>query len=88
MELMGILPDVTGSGKSKMAVYKLVLSICRLVDEIKRRFQWKTLCLRCPVTQGKYGDNLNQTGSGKSNIAAFKPEILISQLLDEIETKF
>jgi len=42
-ELMGILPDVTGSGKSKMAVYKLVLSIYRLVDEIERRFQQKTL---------------------------------------------
>jgi len=34
MELMGILPDITGSGKSKMVVYKLVLSIYRLVDEI------------------------------------------------------
>jgi len=33
---MGILPDVTGSGKSKMAVYKLVISIYRLVDEIER----------------------------------------------------
>jgi len=49
-ELMGILPDVTGSGKSKMPVYKLVLSIYRLVDEIERRFQRKTLYLRCPVT--------------------------------------
>jgi len=85
---MAILPDVTGSGKSKMAVYKLVLSIYRLVDEIERRFQRKTLCIRCPVTQGKNGDNLNQTGSGKSNIAASKPEILVSQLLDEIKTKF
>jgi len=32
-EQMGILSDVTGSGKSKMAVYKL--SIYRLVDEIE-----------------------------------------------------
>jgi len=87
-KLMGILPDVTGSGKSKMAVYKLELSIYRLVDEIERRFQWKTLYLRCPITQGKNGDNLNQTGSGKSNMAASKPAILISRLLDEIETKF
>jgi len=45
-ELMAILPEVTGSGKSKMAVYKLVLSIYRLVDEIERRFQQKTLYLR------------------------------------------
>jgi len=36
MELMGILPDVTESGKSKMAVYKLVLSIYRLEDRIER----------------------------------------------------
>jgi len=85
---MGILSDVTGSGKSKMAVYKLVLSKNRLVDKIERRFQRNTLYLRCPVTQGKNGDNLNQTGSGKSNIAASKPEILITQLLDKIETKF
>jgi len=48
---MGILPNVTGSGKSKMAVYKLVLSIYRLVDKIERRFQRKTLYLRCPATQ-------------------------------------
>jgi len=75
---MGILPDVTGSGNSKVAVYKLVLSVYRLVDEIERRFQRKTLYLRCLVTQGKNGDNLNQTGSGKSNMAASKPEILIS----------
>jgi len=88
MELMGILPDVTGSGKSKMAVYKLVPSIYRLVDEIERRFQRKTLYLRCPVTQGKNGCNLNQTGSGNFNKAVSKPEILISRLLDEIETKF
>jgi len=87
-ELMEILPDVTGSGKSTMAVYKLVLSIYWLVDEIEIRFQWKILHLRCPVTQGKNGDNLNQTRSGKSNMAASKPEILISELLDEIETKF
>jgi len=40
---MGILPYVTGSGKSKMAVYKLVLSIYRLVDEIERQFKRKTL---------------------------------------------
>jgi len=53
MELMGILPDVIGSGKSKMAVYKLVLSIYRLVDEKERRFQRTTLYLRCPVTQEK-----------------------------------
>jgi len=38
---MGIQPDVTGSGKSKMAIDKLVLSIYRLVDETERRFQWK-----------------------------------------------
>jgi len=82
------LPEVTGSGQSKMVVYKLVLSIYRLVDEIERRFQRKPLYLKCPVTQGKNGDNLNQTGSGKFNMAASKPEILISQLLDEIETKF
>jgi len=56
---MGILPDVTGSGKSNMAVYKLVLSIYRLVNEIERRFQRKTLYLRCPGTQEKNGDNLN-----------------------------
>jgi len=85
---MGILPDVTRSGKSKMAVYKLVLSIYRLVDEIERRFQQKTLYLRCLVTQVNNGDNLNQTGRGKSNMTSSKPEILISQLLDEIETKF
>jgi len=41
----GILPDVTGSEKSKMAVYKLVLSIYKLVDEIEKRFQRKTLYL-------------------------------------------
>jgi len=35
---MGILPEITGSGKSKMAVYKLVLSIYRLVDEIEDDF--------------------------------------------------
>jgi len=33
---MGILPDVTGGGKSKTAVYKLVLSIYMLADEIER----------------------------------------------------
>jgi len=43
MELMGILTDVTGSGKSKMAVYKPELSIYKLIDEIERRFQRKTL---------------------------------------------
>jgi len=52
-EIMGILPDVTGSEKSKMAVYKQVLSIYRLVDEIVRRFQRHTLYLRCPITQEK-----------------------------------
>jgi len=36
MELTGILSHVTGSGKSKMAAYKLVVSIYRLVDEIKK----------------------------------------------------
>jgi len=71
-----------------MAVYKLVLSIYRLVGEIARRFQRKIQYIKCPVTQGKNGDNLNQTGSGKFNMAASKPEILIYQLLDEIETKF
>jgi len=71
-----------------MAVYKLVLSIYRLVGEIERRFQQKIQYIRCPVTKGRNGDNLNQTGSEKSNMAASKPEILISQLLDEIETKF
>jgi len=40
---MEILPDATGIVKSKMAVYELVLSIYRLVDEIERRFQRKTL---------------------------------------------
>jgi len=87
-DLMGILPDATGSGKSKMAVYKLVLSIYRLVDKIERRFQRKILYLRCPVTQEKNSDNLNQTGSRKSNMAASKPEILKSLLVDKIETKF
>jgi hypothetical protein len=43
MELTRILPDVTGSGKSKMAVYKLVLSKYRLVDEIERPFKRQTL---------------------------------------------
>jgi len=43
---MGILPDVTGSGKSKMAFHTLVLSIYRLVDEIERQFQQKNLYLR------------------------------------------
>jgi len=41
---MGILPDVTGSGKSKMAVHKLVLSIYRLVDEIEDDFKGKSCC--------------------------------------------
>jgi len=50
----------------------MVLSIDRLVDEIERRFLRKTLYLRCPVTQGKNGDNLNQTGSVKSNMTASK----------------
>jgi len=57
---MGILPDVTGSGKSKMAVYKLVLSINRLVDERERRFQRKTVYLRYPVTQEKMVIILNK----------------------------
>jgi len=39
-----------------MVVYKLVLSIYRLVYEIERRFQRKTLYLRCMVTQGKNVD--------------------------------
>jgi len=82
---MGILPNITGSGKSKIVVYKLLLSTYRLVDKTERRFQLKTLYLRIPVTQGKDGDNLNQTGSGKSSVAATKPEILISQLLDKIK---
>jgi len=62
---MEILPDVTGSGKSKMAVYKLVLSIYRLVDKIERRFQQKTLYFRWRITQEKNGDDLNQTGIWK-----------------------
>jgi len=53
MKLTGKLPDVTGSGKSKMAAYKLVLSIYRLVDEIEGPFQRQTLYLRCPVIQGQ-----------------------------------
>jgi len=53
MELMGILPDVTGSEKSKMAAEKLVVSIFRLVDEIEGQFQRLTLCSRCPVTHRK-----------------------------------
>jgi len=35
MELTGILPDVTGSGTSKMEAYKLVVSTYRLVDKIE-----------------------------------------------------
>jgi len=57
---MGILLDVAGGGISKMAVYKLVLSIYRLVDEIEIRFQRKTLYLRWRVTQEKNGDDLNK----------------------------
>jgi len=71
-----------------MAVNKLVQSIYRLVDEIEKLFQRKPLYLRCPVTQGKNVDNLNQTGSGQSNMVASKPEILLTQLLEEIKTKF
>jgi hypothetical protein len=48
MELTVILPDVTGSRKTKIAAYKGVLSI-RLVDKIGRPFQRQTLHLRCPV---------------------------------------
>ena len=35
VELTGILPDITGSGKSEMVAYKLVVSIYRLVDKVK-----------------------------------------------------
>jgi len=71
-----------------MVVYKLLLSTYRLVDETERRFQHKTLYLRCLGTQGEDGDNLNQTRSEKSDVAASKPGILISQLLDKIVTTF
>jgi len=61
-ELIGKLPDVTGSGKSKMALYNLVVLIDSLVHEVERRFQRKTLYLRCPVTQGKNDDKRNFDG--------------------------
>ena len=38
MALTGILPDLTGNGKSKMVVYKLVVSIKWLADGIERQF--------------------------------------------------
>jgi len=39
MELIGIMLDVTGNGKSKMAAYKLVVSIYMLADEIEGQCQ-------------------------------------------------
>ena len=89
MALTGILQDFTGNGKSKMAAYKLVVSIKWPADEIEGQFQRQTLCFRCPVTPPKKDcDNLNQTGSRNCNMAASEPEMPISQLPGEIETKF
>jgi hypothetical protein len=51
MELVGILSDKTGSGKSKMAAAKPELHISQPLDEIETKFQRLNLHLRGQATQ-------------------------------------
>ena len=82
-------PDFTGNIKSKMAAYKLVVSIKWLADEIEGHFQRQNPVFQMSSNSPKKNcDNLNQTGSRNRNMAASKPEIPIFQLPDEIETIF
>jgi len=84
--LLGILSDVTGSQKSKMAASNLQIRISRLVDMIATKFQRypHVLGARCPtILLGILSD---VTGSQKSKMAASNQEIRISRLVDMIAT--
>jgi len=87
--ILGILSDVTGSQKSKMAASNLEILISRLVNMIATRFQRLPLCFvgaRTPtVLLGILSD---VTGSQKSKMAASNFEIRISRLVDMIATTF
>ena len=99
MVLLRILPDVTGSGKSKMAAVKQEIFISPLLDKIATKFQ------RLPqvfaVQEHKYiNTNIDrcmkmtqiQDGGRKNrkclHVISKTLLIRISPLLDEIATKF
>jgi len=59
------LPAFTGSTKSKMADFKLILAINRLVNELGGHLHRLSLYLSYPATTGQECNNLDQTGISK-----------------------
>jgi len=86
--LLGLLSDVTGSQKSKMAASNLEIRISRLIDMIA------TIPTPTPMFSGArtptvlLGILSDVTGSQKSKMAASNLEIHISRLVDMIATTF
>jgi len=58
--LLGILSDVTGSQKSKMAAYNLEIRVSRLVDMISTKFQRLPLGFRGKVSNGTIGNTVRR----------------------------
>ena len=95
MVLLRILPDVTGSGKSKMGAVKQEVFISPLLDKIATKFQ--RLSQVFAVQEHKYiNTNIDrctkmtqiQDGGRKTRCVYMSFLIRISPLLDEIATKF
>ena len=97
--LLRILPDVTGSGKSKMAVVKQEMFIYPLLDNIATKFQRLPQFSRSSNTNILIPISTDAWKWHKFKMAAAKPEVFtchfkntilirIFPLLDEIATKF
>ena len=74
-----MLPQETGSEKSKMTASNLEILISQLVHKIAMKFQRQHQCFRGPATNDAIAGTVS--GRRKSKMAATKPAILISQLL-------
>src|SRR5664279_1414633 len=87
MELLGMLYDLTGSEKSKMAASKTgctYISACRQ-DRIDISTAISTF-IGSNYSMGLLGMLYNLTGSENFKMASFKPEVPISHLVDKIGT--
>src|SRR5208282_5890424 len=85
-DLLGILPDVTGSRKLKMATVKPEVLISQPLDKIATPFQRLTHFSRSTNSAALLRILPDATGSRILKMAATKPEVLISQPLDKIAT--
>ena len=89
MELSRILSNQTGSGKSKMATYKLEIPISRLVDEIEAKFQRLSPVFQGPAIQRKTLNIVRPNRKWKIQDRGFQNRnyLIIVRLVDEIKTK-